>query len=42
MSKQAAAMFMVALDNDRVETMVKLYGRLGYTPTERAFVKGLN
>jgi GNAT superfamily N-acetyltransferase len=42
MSKQAAAMFMVALDNDRVDTMVKLYGRLGYTPTERAFVKGLN
>jgi GNAT superfamily N-acetyltransferase len=42
MSKQAAAMFMVALDNDRVETMVKLYGRLGYTPTERTFVKGLN
>jgi len=42
MSKQAAAMFMIALDNDRVETMVKLYGRLGYAPTERAFVKGLN
>jgi len=42
MSKQAAAMFMVALDNDRVDTMVKMYGRLGYTPTERAFVKGLN
>jgi len=42
MSKQAAAMFMVALDNDRVETMVKLYGRLGYTPTERTFVKELN
>jgi hypothetical protein len=42
MSKQAEAMFMVALDNDRVETMVKLYGRLGYTPTERTFVKELN
>jgi hypothetical protein len=42
MGKQAAAMFMVALDNDRVETMVKLYGRLGYAPTERTFVKGLN
>lgn len=42
MSKQAEAMFMVALDNDRIETMVKLYGRLGYTPTERTFVKGLN
>jgi hypothetical protein len=41
MGKQAAAMFMVALDNDRVETMVKLYGRLGYKPTERAFVKEL-
>jgi GNAT superfamily N-acetyltransferase len=41
-SKHAQAMFMVALDNDRVGTMVKLYGRLGYTPTERAFVKELN
>jgi GNAT superfamily N-acetyltransferase len=40
--KQAEAMFMVALDNDRVETMVKMYGRLGYAPTERVFVKGLN
>jgi len=42
MSKQAEAMFMVALDNDRIEAMVKLYGRLGYTPTERTFVKELN
>ena len=41
-SKHAQAMFMVALDNDRVGTMVKLYGRLGYAPTERAFVKELN
>jgi len=40
--KQAEAMFMVALDNDRVEAMAKMYGRLGYMPTERAFVKGLN
>jgi GNAT superfamily N-acetyltransferase len=41
-SKQAEAMFMVALDNDRVTTMAKMYGRLGYAPTERVFVKGLN
>lgn len=41
-SKQAAAMFMIALDNDRVTTMAKMYGRLGYAPTERVFVKGLN
>ena len=41
-SKQAEAMFMIALDNDRVTTMAKMYGRLGYAPTERVFVKGLN
>jgi hypothetical protein len=41
-SKQADAMFMIALDNDRVTTMAKMYGRLGYAPTERVFVKGLN
>lgn len=39
--KGAEAMFMVALADDRVETMAKIYKRDGYYPVERMFVKGL-
>lgn len=37
----ATALFMVALHNDNVERMGKLYARSGYKPMERTFVKGL-
>jgi GNAT superfamily N-acetyltransferase len=34
------ATFMVALADNRVEKMTKLYERAGYEPMERTFVKG--
>lgn len=32
---------MACLENDRVETMARLYRRLGYAPVERHFIKAL-
>jgi hypothetical protein len=37
----AVALFMIALHNDNVERMAKLYKRSGFRPMERTFVKGL-
>lgn len=37
----AAALFMIALHDDNVERMAKLYGRAGLKPMERSYVKGL-
>ena len=37
----AEAMFMIALSNERVDTMEKVYKRSGYAPVERTYVKGL-
>ena len=37
----ATALFMVALHDDNVERMAKLYGRAGLKPMERSYVKGL-
>lgn len=39
--KGAIVLFMIALHNDSVETMGKLYARSGYKPTERTFAKRL-
>ncbi len=36
----AAALFMIALDDDRVEKTSKFYQRAGFKPMERTFVKG--
>lgn len=36
----AAALFMIALDDDRVEKTSKFYSRAGFKPMERTFVKG--
>jgi RimJ/RimL family protein N-acetyltransferase len=36
----AAAIFMIALDDDRVEKTSKFYARAGYKPLERTFAKG--
>ena len=35
----AKAIFMIALENDRVDAMVKAYKRSGYSPMERTFMK---
>jgi RimJ/RimL family protein N-acetyltransferase len=40
--KQANAMFMIALEDNRVETMSKIYKRKGFVGTERTFIKELN
>ena len=37
----ATAIFMIALDDDRVEKTGKFYARAGYRPMERTFVKGV-
>jgi RimJ/RimL family protein N-acetyltransferase len=37
----AVALFMIALHNDNVDRMAKMYGRSGFRPMERTFVKGL-
>jgi GNAT superfamily N-acetyltransferase len=39
--KGANAMFMIALADERVDTMAKVYKRSGYAPVERTYVKGL-
>ena len=39
--KGAIVLFMIALNNDTVETMGKLYARSGFKPMERTFVKRL-
>jgi len=36
----AAAIFMIALDDDRVKKTSKFYERAGYMPLERTFAKG--
>jgi len=35
----AAAMFMIALANDKAEKVARLYSRAGYTPLEHTFAK---
>lgn len=37
--KSAAAMFMIALEDDRASKMEKLYRRAGFKPLERTFIK---
>jgi len=37
--QKAQAIFMIALEDSRVDSMVKVYGRAGYRPTERTFMK---
>jgi len=37
--QKAHAIFMIALEDSHVESMVKLYHRAGYSPTERTFMK---
>lgn len=39
--KQANGMFMIALEDENVETMSKLYTRKGFVGTERTFIKEL-
>lgn len=41
MDSGAVAVFMIALHNDNVERMAKLYSRSGFRPMERTFMKGL-
>jgi GNAT superfamily N-acetyltransferase len=38
--KNAAALFMIALDNQNVERVAQFYMRAGYQPMERTFVRG--
>jgi GNAT superfamily N-acetyltransferase len=40
--KEANAVFMIALEDKKVETMAKLYKRKGFVGTERTFIKELN
>lgn len=35
----AKSLFMIALANDRVETMERVYGRAGFSPMERTYMK---
>jgi RimJ/RimL family protein N-acetyltransferase len=37
---EASALFMIALEDNRVQKMEKLYARAGYKPMERTFCKG--
>ena len=37
----AAALFMIALEDDKAQKMEKLYARAGYRPMERTFCKGV-
>jgi len=37
--KNAVAMFMIALEDDRASKMEKLYQRAGFRPLERTFIK---
>jgi len=39
--KKANAMFMIALEDEKVETMSKVYKRKGFTGIERTFIKEL-
>lgn len=39
--KGASHLFMIALENERSESMAKLYARSGFAPMERTFMKGL-
>jgi GNAT superfamily N-acetyltransferase len=40
-TKGAEAMFMIALADERVDAVAKVYKRNGYTPVERTYAKGL-
>jgi GNAT superfamily N-acetyltransferase len=40
-SKNATAMFMIALDDENVDKVSKFYRRAGFRPMERTFAKGL-
>lgn len=40
--KKANGMFMIALEDDNVEAITKIYKSKGYTGTERTFIKELN
>ena len=37
--RNASALFMIALEDDRAAKMEKLYKRAGFTPMERTFIK---
>ena len=41
-SKNATAVFMIALDDEKVDKVSKFYRRAGFRPMERTFVKGLS
>lgn len=41
-SKDAQAMLMVALENDKIDAVGRLYKRHGYTPMEHTYMKGLH
>jgi GNAT superfamily N-acetyltransferase len=38
-AKGATALFMIALEDERAGTMANLYGRKGFRPVERTFLK---
>lgn len=38
-AKGATALFMIALENERVDSMASLYARKGFRPLERTFIK---
>ena len=40
--KEANAMFMIALEDQKVDAMVKVYKRKGFVGTERTFIKELS
>jgi len=40
--KQAHGMFMIALEDENVNSMVKVYNRKGFVGTERTFIKELS
>jgi hypothetical protein len=37
--KNAVALFMIALEDERAKKMEKLYNRAGFRPMERTFIK---
>jgi GNAT superfamily N-acetyltransferase len=41
-SKDAQAMLMVALENEKIDAVGRLYKRHGYTPMEHTYMKGLH
>ncbi len=41
-TKNAAALTMIALENDAVDKVGRFYRRAGFRPLERTFIKGIN